>query len=155
MCRTLLFVTQVAHEKSSSTVRLVWRSLLFAEDEEDGAAEAEPGPDEVEAEFLAHVDQGERHEDGQRDDFLHDLQLGERERMRPGVADAVRGDLKEVFEEGYSPADDRGQPPRFAGHVLQMAVPCVRHEAVRTDQEEDGAVDGGDGNDGFDDFLHG
>ena len=57
----------------------------LAEDEEDGAAEAEGGPDEVEAKFLAHEDQRERHEDGERNDLLHDLQLGERE---GGVADA-------------------------------------------------------------------
>ena len=60
--------------------------VLLAEDEEDGAAEAEGRPDEVEAEFLAHEDQGERHEDRQRDDLLHDLQLRQREGR---VADAV------------------------------------------------------------------
>ena len=60
--------------------------MLLPEDEEDGAAEAKSGPDEVEAEFFAHEEQGERHEDGERDDLLHDLQLGERER---GVADLV------------------------------------------------------------------
>ena len=65
--------------------------MLLSEDEEDGAAEAEGGPDEVQAEFLAHEEQGERHEDGERDDLLHDLQLGERER---GVADAVRRHLQ-------------------------------------------------------------
>ena len=49
----------------------------FPEDEEDGAAEAEGGPDEVQAEFLAHVEHGERHEHGKRDSLLHDLQLRE------------------------------------------------------------------------------
>ena len=63
------------------------RSVLLAEDEEDGAAEAEPGPDEVEAEALLHVEHGERHEDGEGDDFLNDLELGERERA---IADALR-----------------------------------------------------------------
>ena len=58
---------------------------LFPEDEEDGAAEAEGGPDEIEAEFLAHEDQSERHKDGERNDLLHDLQLGKRE---GGVTDA-------------------------------------------------------------------
>ena len=43
--------------------------LLFPEDEEDGAAEAERGPDKVEAEFLAHVEHGERHEYGKRDRY--------------------------------------------------------------------------------------
>ena len=129
--------------------------LLFPEDEEDGAAEAERGPDEVQAEFLAHVDQGERHEDGQRDDLLHDLQLCERERVRPGVADAVRGHLEQIFEQRYAPADDGGQPPRLARHVFEVPVPGERHEAVRADEKEDRAVDGGDGDDGFDDFLHG
>lgn len=124
----------------------------LAEDEEDGAAEAERRPDEVEAEFLAHEEHGERHEDGERDDFLHDLELGERER---GVADAVRGHLQKIFEEGYPPAHNSGQPPRLARHVLQVSVPGERHKAVRADEEEDRAVDGGDGDDGFDDFLHG
>ena len=58
---------------------------LLPEDEEDGAAEAEGGPDEIEAEFLAHEEQCERHEDRERNDLLHDLQLGERE---GGVTDA-------------------------------------------------------------------
>ena len=123
----------------------------LAEDKEDSAAEAERGPDEVEAEFLAHEEHGERHEDGERDDLLHDLQLGERER---GVADAVRGHLQQLLEERNAPADDGGEPPRFAGHVFQVSIPGERHEAVRADEEEDGTVDGGDGNDGFDDFLH-
>ena len=79
----------------------------LAEDEEDGAAEAERGPDEVEAEFLAHEEQGERHENRQRDDFLHDLQLGERER---GIADAVRGHLKQILEQRDAPADDGNYP---------------------------------------------
>ena len=81
---------------------------LLAEDEEDGAAEAEPGPDEVEAEAFLHVEHGERHEDGERDDFLDDLELGERERA---VADAVRGHLEQVFEQRDAPADD-GNPPQ-------------------------------------------
>ena len=88
---------------------------LLSEDEEDGSAEAERGPDEIEAEFFSHEEQGGRHEDGQRDDFLHDLQLGERER---GIADAVRRHLKQVFEQGNPPTDDCGQPPRLARHVF-------------------------------------
>ena len=81
----------------------------LAEDEEDGAAEAEGRPDEVESEFFAHEEHGERHEDGERDDFLHDLQLGERER---GVADAVRGHLQKVFEQRNAPADNENHPQK-------------------------------------------
>ena len=58
---------------SEEANRFVYRSL--PEDEEDGAAEAEGGPDEVETEFLAHEKQGEGDEDGERDDVLHDLQV--------------------------------------------------------------------------------
>ena len=131
------------------------RLFLLSEDEEDGATEAERRPDEVKTEFLPHVNQGERHEDGERDDLLHDLQLGERERVRPGVADAVRRHLQQVLKECYPPADDGGDPPGLFLQVLQVSVPGERHEAVRADEEEDRAVDGWDGSNGFDDFLHG
>ena len=126
-------------------------AVSLPEDEEYGAAEAERGPDEVEAEFLAHEEQGERHEDGERDDFLKDLELGERER---GVADAVRRHLKQILEQGDPPADDGGQPPRLARHVFEVPVPGERHEAVRADQQKDRAVNGGDGNDCFNKFMH-
>ena len=53
--------------KKSFAARGVCKTDLFsgslAEDEEDGAAEAEGRPDEVEAEFFAHEEHGERHED--------------------------------------------------------------------------------------------
>ena len=75
--------------------------------------------------------------------------------MRPGIADAVRGHLQQILEQRNAPADDGGHPPRLARHVLQVSVPGERHEAVRADEEKDRAVDCGDGDDGFDDFLHG
>ena len=115
--------------------------MLLSEDEEDSAAEAEPRPDEVEAEAFLHIEHGERDEDGKGDDFLDDLELGERERA---VADAVCGHLKHVFEQCYTPAHDRGEPPRFARHVFEVSVPGVRHETVCADEEKDGAVDDGD-----------
>ena len=99
--------------KKSFAARGVCKTDLFsgslAEDEEDGAAEAEGCPDEVEAEFLAHVEQRERHEDREGDDLLHDLQLGERER---GIADAVRRHLQQIFKEGNAPADNRNPPQK-------------------------------------------
>ncbi len=81
--------------------------VSLPEDEEDGAAEAEPRPDEVEAEAFLHIEHGERDEDGKGDDFLDDLELGERERA---VADAVRGHLEQILEQCYTPADDENHP---------------------------------------------
>ena len=46
-----------------------------AENEIDGAQDAQGSPKEVELERLTHIEHGERHEHAQRDDFLQDLQL--------------------------------------------------------------------------------
>ena len=55
-----------------------------------------------------------------------------------GVADAVGGDLEEVFEEGDAPADECGDE-LWAGVLgAEVAVPGVGHEAVREGEEQDG-----------------
>ena len=96
---------------------------LLPEDEEDGAAEAERGPDEVEAEFLAHEEQSERHEDRQRDDLLHDLQLRQREGR---VADSVRRHLQQVFEQCNAPTDDRNPPQKRSFSPVFPVFPVSR-----------------------------
>src|SRR5262245_50220560 len=49
------------------------------EHEVDGADQAQPGPQEIETKRLAHVEDRERHEHRQRNHFLDDLQLRQRQ----------------------------------------------------------------------------
>src|SRR6266516_6263495 len=81
---------------------------LAAEHEVGGADQAEAGPEVVELERLAHVEEREWNEHGERDDLLDDLQLRQAERLK---ADPVRRHLQEIFEQRDRPADDRRDVP--------------------------------------------
>src|SRR3954471_11597891 len=61
-----------------------------------GADQTETGPQEVPVDRLAHVEDRERDEYAERDHFLQDLQLGEREGSE---ADPVCRHLQQVFEQ--------------------------------------------------------
>ena len=81
----------------------------------------------------------------QRNDFLNDLELDERERTAVlREAHPVGGHHKRVFKEGDSPGkeDDADERPVVRNlHLLQfqVAVPGQRHEDVGTEEEEDGS----------------
>src|SRR5688572_30737074 len=75
-------------------------SPLFSEHEEGGANQAKPGPQEIELQRLLHIEECEWHEHRERNDFLHHLELAERHR---GVADAIRRNLQQVFEQRDAP----------------------------------------------------
>src|SRR5690606_35261262 len=113
-----------------------------AEDEVDGAEEAEAGPEEVELHLLLHVEDGEGDEHHERDHLLHHLELRERER---GVADPVGGHLEEVLEQGDPPRDEGGHDPRLRREVPEVGVPRERHEDVRGGEEEGGLEPDGHG----------
>src|ERR1041384_5785852 len=71
------------------------------EDEVHRPHHAQPRPEKVRIPRLAHVERSERNEHRERDHFLKDLELREREARR---ADAVRRHLHEVLEERDAPA---------------------------------------------------
>src|SRR5690242_3828170 len=102
-------------------------TLSTAEDEVDRAHDAEPSPYVVELERLVHVEDREGHEHDERDRLLHDFQLRERERR---VADAVGGDLEQVFEERDAPTHERRDPPGLGGELLEVRIPREGHEHV-------------------------
>ena len=81
-----------------------------------------------------HEDQREDGEHRERHDLLNDFQLPDRERTAEfGASDAVGRDLKAVFEQRDSPAqqDDGEYPESFEfGFEGDMPVPCQRHEGV-------------------------
>ena len=107
----------------------------LVEDEEDGEGEADCTNSVVPFELLAEVSHGENGEDAERDDFLNRLELRCVEFVR---ADAVRGDLKAIFEESDAPAGENNLPERFAA-VFEMAVPGESHEDVGNGEQSDGA----------------
>ena len=75
-------------------------------------------------------------EDDERNDFLYDFQLHQRERSAVfDETNPVGRHLAAVFKEGYSPRegyDAEERPVRGdAGLVeLQVSVPCQRHEDI-------------------------
>ena len=88
-----------------------------------------------------HENQREQREDRERDHFLDDFQLPDRERpaelRRP---DAVGRNLEAVFEQGDAPAEqyDSQHAEAFElGFECDVAVPGERHEDVRNDEEPD------------------
>jgi hypothetical protein len=106
-----------------------------AEHEVRRADQAQRRPQIVEFQRLVHVKDRKRHEHAERDDFLQDLELGQGHRS---VADAVGGNLDQVFEKGDGPADQGRDPPRLGGQVAQMRIPRERHEHVRRGEQQYG-----------------
>src|SRR5580658_8658873 len=108
---------------------------MRAKDEVRRTADAKRRPQVVELWRLLHVDDRKGHENRERDYLLHDLQLAER---KTTVAKAVRGNLESVFEKGYAPTRDNRHVPGRQTKRAQMAVPRVRHEQVRANQQQGG-----------------
>jgi hypothetical protein len=71
-----------------------------SEDEKHWSAHTERGPEIIPSQRLLHVVEIEKHEHGQSDHLLHDLELGY---LQTGITDAIGGHLDQVFEEGDSP----------------------------------------------------
>ena len=106
-----------------------------------GAAEHEPcsrhhaqcRPQVVQLDGRAHVEHRERHEHGQRDDLLQDLQLRQGQRR---VADAVGRHLQQVFEQAMpqltSAAMIQGRPERFFRCAYQAKVMNTLDSVSRT-----------------------
>jgi hypothetical protein len=94
------------------------------EDEDEGQAATPGGP-------FVEVENREDEEDGDRDRFLENFELGSGEAE---VAEPVRRHLKGVFGQGDEPAgqdgDDQGR-----GAKLEVAVPGEGHEDVGENQE--------------------
>ena len=90
---------------------------LSPKDEIDRTDETESGPEVVERQRLAHIQDRERREDRKRYRLLQDLKLRKRQRR---VADPVRRDLEKIFEQGNSPAQYRGEVPGVRIPVSQV-----------------------------------
>src|SRR5580700_2274747 len=83
---------------------------------------------------LAQIDPRKRDEHAQGNHFLNDFQL---KRSELPIADAVRRNLKAVFEESNKPAhNDHSNQRRLL--VLQVAIPRDRHKDIGANEEEDG-----------------
>ena len=97
------------------------------------AQQTYPGPKIVPFERFVHVEPGERREDRECDDFLHDLELGKAHLRMP---EAVGGNLEQVFEAGDAPAEQRGDVPWPVAQVFEMPVPGKGHKNIGNRQEK-------------------
>lgn len=130
------------------------RARLFPEDEVDRQYQAEETCEVVPAQGVRlHENQREQREDRERDHFLDDFQLPDRERpaelRRP---DAVGRNLEAVFEQGDAPAEehDDHQSEAFEfGFEGDMPVPGQRHEGVGDDEQQYGGETTEHGVNGF------
>lgn len=105
-----------------------------AKDKERRGQQAAGGPDVVPIWFFLQIQPCEGDEDGQRDDFLKNLELSD---VHDLMTDTVCGDLDQVFEQCDAPADQRGDQPWFLSQVLQVTVPGDGHEDI-TEQKQSG-----------------
>ena len=90
-----------------------------AEYEVHGANGTECGPQVIEAKGLPYIymtAKGTKHDQG--DYLLQDLELPQGER---GIAYPVRRNLKQIFEESYSPAHEGRDVPRAMREIPQRA----------------------------------
>src|ERR1700722_8665194 len=97
------------------------------------AHEAEAGPEIVPFQGLAHIKDGEGHEDGQGDDLLGDLHLPQAQGFDAG---AVARHLEAIFKKCYAPARQNGDPNRSPMQILEVGVPGERHENVAAEQKQ-------------------
>jgi len=85
--------------------------------------------------FLAEIEDRENREYRQSDDFLNGLELRRAKFVR---ANAVRRNLKAILKKSDAPAHQNHFPESCAA-VLQMAIPCKRHEDIRNREQDDGS----------------
>ena len=117
----------------------------FPESEDYGKKNEGEAYKVVPADWFALEDSGDDYcENRQRDTLGQDFELHQREGTTVDLAaDAVGGDHKTVFEEGYAPRrqDDEYQRPRgvdFHFGQLQVAIPGKGHKDVADDEQEYG-----------------
>ena len=101
-------------------------SSPLVKDKEGAEHDARKSRGVIPPEFFSQIHNGENGEDRERDDFLDSLELRAVKFVR---ADAVRGHLETVFEEGDPPTREYYLPERFAA-VFQVPVPRKGHENV-------------------------
>jgi hypothetical protein len=99
---------------------------------EHGPQDAQASPQIIQANLLLKIKKRKRNKDGQRNDFLDDLELAYAHDL---MADPVGGYLEHVFEKRNAPAYNRRDEPGLVGKVFQMAVPGKRHEDVTATQK--------------------
>src|SRR5690606_22214370 len=84
------------------------------------------------------VQQGKRHEHGQRDHLLQDLELCH---GHDGIADPVARYLQHVLEQRDSPAHQRRHDPWAVTQFLEVRIPRKGHEYVAECQQENRCKD--------------
>ena len=95
-----------------------------------------PGPHKIKAGPLPHVEEGKWHEDGQRDHFLENLELGQADPAL--ISDAVGRHLEQIIHQGDAPADQGGNPPRFVLQILEVGIPREGHEIIGNQEQGSG-----------------
>ncbi len=121
------------NEEASSSLRQRGDEIP-AKHEEHRAEQAQSRPEIVELEGLLQVENREGYEKRQRDHLLQHLELPH---VHHAVADAVRRDLEEVFEEGDAPAEERRDDPGPVPHLLEVGIPGEGHEKVAQAKQAD------------------
>ena len=116
------------------------RARLFPEDEVDRQYQAEETCEVVPAQGVRlHENQREQREDRERDHFLDDFQLPDRERpaelRRP---DAVGRNLEAVFEQGDAPAE---QYDSQHAEAFELGFECDVGQRVRPAMDVDTSED--------------
>jgi hypothetical protein len=86
---------------------------------------------------LLEIERGKRHEHGQGDDLLHDLELrhGETGLLK---TDAIGGHLQQILKQGDTPAHQRGEVPRCGCQIFEVTVPGKGHEDIAAHEKDDG-----------------
>lgn len=117
---------------------------LFPKSEIDRRDQAQKRDHVVQPEGLgAENQQGENRKYAQRDNFLYDLKLDQRERTAvSGKTDAVCGYLEAVFKEGDPPTYNDNKYERYGASAFrriefQVAVPGDGHKNVGHQQKSD------------------
>src|ERR1019366_3810543 len=126
---------RIPHSSRHSSLLHLRRSRA-PEDEVHRSHQAPRRPQVIQLRRLLHVVHRKRHEDPDRNHFLQNLQLPEREHR---VSDAIRRHLQHVLEQRDSPARERRDVPGACVQVLEMGVPRERHEEIREDQQSCGS----------------
>src|SRR5580704_14233863 len=124
---------QATWARANSNSRL-W--CIKVKGEERGDAEKHKRHDIIPREFFFQKRDREDYKDDQGHHLLDDLELKARELA---IADAICWHREAVFEQRNRPRDKDRLPKRPGVAVFQMPIPSEGHEAVRTNQQKNGA----------------